>query len=260
MRRTSLDLGAVTGERVTTTAAGFNPTWQRHAAAYELCGRLLPDGCVLDLGCGVGHSYQLLAPRSTVGVDIDPDALASQDRPTRVADMRELPFRAGEFASVLAVQSLEHVPDPQRVLSEARRVLRPGGTAIFVTPNRLTFAHPNEIIDPYHFVEFSADQLERLCAGVFGRVELLGLFGSARYLELVAAERARLDRLLRLDPLGLRRLVSRRARQRLYDWMLGRQRAAEDPAAAAITREDFELRGEGIDECLDLAAVCSGTV
>jgi SAM-dependent methyltransferase len=191
-----------------------------------------------------------------VGVDLDAGALAGQDRPTRLADMRELPFADDEFASVLAVQSLEHVPDPERVLAEARRVLEPGGVAIFVTPNRLTFARPDEIIDPYHFVEFSADQLERICAPLFERVELHGLFGSARYLELIAAERGRLERLLRLDPLRLRRLVPRWIRQRLYDWMLARSRSAADPAAATISHDDFELRSEDVDESLDLIAVC----
>jgi SAM-dependent methyltransferase len=239
-----------------TSAGGFNPTWQRHVAAYEKCAPLLPPGRLLDLGCGVGHSYHLLAPRETVGVDLDAGALAGQDRPTRLADMRELPFADNEFASVLAVQSLEHVSDPERVLAEARRVLEPGGVAIFVTPNRLTFARPDEIIDPYHFVEFSADQLERICASLFERVELHGLFGSARYLELIAAERGRLERLLRLDPLRLRRLVPRWIRQRLYDWMLARRRSAADPAAAAISRVDFELRSEDVDESLDLIAVC----
>lgn len=229
-----------------TSAGGFNPTWQRHAAAYEQCSALLPRGRVLDLGCGIGHSHHLLAPRETVGVDADAHALAGQDRPTRVADMRELPFTDGEFGSVLAVQSLEHVPDPERVLAEARRVLEPGGVAIFVTPNRLIFARPDEIIDPYHFVEFSADQLADVCSRFFEHLELYGLFGSPRYLELIAAEHRNLDRILRSHPLRLRRLAPRRLRQRLYDWTLARTRSAEDPAAAAITRDDFELGSENV--------------
>jgi SAM-dependent methyltransferase len=211
---------------------------------------------VLDLGAGAGHSHALLAPRDSVGVDRDAGALADQDRETVVADMRELPFPDGAFASVLAVQSIEHVPDGERVVREAARVLEPAGVAVFVTPNRLTFARPDEIIDPYHYVEYDPRQLRALCETAFAAVELRGLFGSARYASLVAEERARLDRLLARDPLRLRRLVPRRVRQRLYDRMLARARRRSDPRAAAIEPDDFELRADGLDGALDLIAVC----
>ena len=246
----------ITGERVTTAAGGFNPTWQRHVAAYALCAPLLPAGRTLDLGCGVGHSYELLAPRTTVGVDVDADALQGQERETHVADMRELPFPDASFDAVLSVHSLEHVPDPERVIAEARRVLRPEGVAVFVTPNRLTFGPPDEIVDPYHHVELDPGELSALGRSGFGDVELRGLFGSPRYLALVAAERATLDRWLRRDPLRLRRALPRGLRQRLYDWRLRRERSGDDPAAAAITPDDFELRDSGLDEALDLVAVC----
>ena len=55
---------------------------------------------------------------------------------------------------------------------------------MFVTPNRLTFGPPDEIIDPYHFVEFASDELEALCRARFEEVEMHGLFGSPRYMEL----------------------------------------------------------------------------
>ena len=190
----------ITGERVASPAGGFNPTWQRHVAAYVLAEPELGPGRVLDLGCGVGHSFHLLAPRETVGVDLDAEALAGQDRETVVADMRALPFSDGSFASVLSVQSLEHVPDPDRVLAEAARVLEPGGVAVFVTPNRLTLGRADEIIDPYHHVEFDADELRALCGSGFEAVELHGLFGSERYMELFDEERRKLDRLLQRDP------------------------------------------------------------
>ena len=102
----------ITGERVVSPAGGFNPTWQRHVAAYALAAPELGPGKVLDLGCGVGHSYHLLAPRETVGLDVDAAALAGQDRETVVADMRDLPFADASFDSVLSVQSLEQSPTP----------------------------------------------------------------------------------------------------------------------------------------------------
>ena len=247
----------ITGERVASPAGGFNPAWQRHVACYALAEPALGPGRVLDLGCGVGHSFQLLAPRETVGVDIDAGALDGQDRETVVADMRALPFADGSFASVLSVQSLEHVPDPGRVLAEASRVLEPDGVALFVTPNRLTFGRPDEIIDPYHYVEFDPRELRALCERCFGIVELRGLFASERYMELFDEERRTLDRLLRLDPLRLRRAVPVALRRRLYDLLLRRYRRADDPRAAAIAPDDFDLRGDALDAALDLFAICS---
>lgn len=246
----------ITGERVTTTAGGFNPTFQRHVAAYRECAALLPPGRVLDLGCGIGHSYRELAPRETVGVDLDAQALGGQERETVVADMRRLPFPERSFDSLLSVHSLEHVPDPEAVLAEAVRVVRPGGRAVFVTPNRLTFARADEIIDPYHYVEYDAQQLAGLCRPAFAAVEILGLHGSERYQALVDAERDELDRLLALDPLRLRRLLSRRLRQRLYDWRLTRDRAEPRPGAVDISPADFTLAPDRLDGALDLIAVC----
>lgn len=246
----------ITGERVVSAAGGFNPTWQRHAAAYALCAGFLGPGKVLDLGCGVGHSYDRLVPRPTVGLDVDPRALDGQARETVVADIRELPLEDESFPSTVAVQSIEHVPDPERAVSEAARVLESGGVAVFVTPNRLTLGRPEEIIDPYHHVELDARELQALCERSFAQVEVHGLFGSARYMELFDAERRKLDALLGLDPARLRRLVPRRARQRLYDSLLRHYRPAYDPRAEAITVEDFQLRADGLAESLDLVAVC----
>ncbi|MEA2125033.1 MAG: hypothetical protein QOI80_1815 [Solirubrobacteraceae bacterium] len=247
----------VTGERVVTASGGFNPTFQRHVAAYREAARVLPDGPVLDIGAGVGHSFTELAPRPTTGLDLDPGALAGQARPTVVGDMRALPFADATFASVVAVHSIEHVPDPERALAEAARVLRPGGTAFYVTPNRLTFGLPDEIVDPYHYVELDAEQLSALLAPRFERVELRGLFGSPRYQALVAGERRLLERTVRLDRFGVRHRLSRRVRQRLYDATLSLARRRPSPAAAAITPDDFETRAEPLEQALDLIAICT---
>jgi SAM-dependent methyltransferase len=247
----------VTGERVTTGAGGFNPTFQRHVAAYAQCAQLLPaDARVLDLGAGAGHSYERLAPRETVGVDIDPGALAGQRRETHVADMRDLPFADGAFGAVLSVQSLEHVPDGAAVLREVRRVLAPGGVAVFVTPNRLTFGRPDEIIDPYHHVEYAPEELRALCAGTFADIEMRGLFGSERYAEFDRAEKTRMERVLGLDVLRLRKRLPRRTLQWAYDTALRLTRRRATPLAASIGVEDFSLASGDLDAALDLVAIC----
>ena len=246
----------ITGERVTTAQGGFNPSYQRHRAEYRLCATLLGPGRVLDLGCGTGHSYELLAPRETVGVDIDAAALADQARETHVADMRRLPFGARAFASVIAIQSIEHVPDARSMLAEVVRVLAPGGRAVFVTPNRLTFGRPDEIIDPYHHVEYDAGELEALCRAHFDKVEVLALHASPRYMAIHDDERRALDRLLARDPLRLRRLIPRRLAQRLYDRRLSGDRVNPRPGAADIGPEDFWLSPDRLSAAIDLFAVC----
>lgn len=248
----------VTGERAVTGAGGFNPSWQRHRFGYAAAPAFLGPGRVLDLGCGTGHSFHLLAPRETVGVDASAEALNGQDRETVVADMRRLPFEDSSFDSIVCMHAIEHVPDAGAVLAEATRVLREDGIAIFVTPNRLTFGPPDEVIDPYHYVEYSPDEFTAVLSTFFDQVQMLGVFGSGRQLALVAAERRTLDKLLAVDPLRLRRLVPRRVRQLLYDWMLARSRRTPAPGALEIDQSDFDLRDAGLEECLDLYAVVRG--
>lgn len=246
----------ITGERISTGDGGFNPAWQRHSFAYAASDDFLPDGKVLDIGCGVGHSFDLLTPRKTVGVDIDPEALRGQDRETIVADIRDLPFPDDSFESLVSMHSIEHVPDPEKVVREAARVVKPGGSAVFVTPNRLTFGRPDEIIDPFHYIEFSPGEFRDLCGAGFERVEMKGLFASSRYMELFDEERRTLDRILRLDPLRIRRLIPLRLKQKLYDLLLNHFRRDDDPRAGTIDQSDFELRTDGLDRSLDVYAFC----
>jgi len=79
----------------------------------------------------------------TVGLDLSPGSLkVARDRDpsgsTRfaVADAYRLPFQRDSFDAVAAMDFLEHVERPERVIAEAARVLRPGGLFFFHTFNR----------------------------------------------------------------------------------------------------------------------------
>jgi hypothetical protein len=135
-------------------------------------------------------------------------------------------------------------------------VLEPGGRAIFATPNRLTFGRPDEIIDPYHYIEFDARELHAICSRSFARVEVLGLQASERYMAIHDDERRELDRLLRRDPLSLRRLLPRSLRQRLYDWRLSGDRVTPREGALDIGPGDFWLSPDQLDGSIDLMAIC----
>jgi SAM-dependent methyltransferase len=90
---------------------------------------------VLDLGCGDGRIAGALssAGGDVTGVDPSPAALeraraAHPDLELQLpAQDGSLPFADSAFDVVVCVNVLEHVADTQRLMSEARRVLAPGG-------------------------------------------------------------------------------------------------------------------------------------
>lgn len=120
----------------------------RHAAAAR---RSAPsDGAMLDIGCGVGSALFGLAPHASLAVGLDillTDLLLAKKRFAEAgianvafvcASALELPLADECFGLANATDVIEHVPDQGRLLSEARRVLRPGGLLFFNSPNRFT--------------------------------------------------------------------------------------------------------------------------
>jgi SAM-dependent methyltransferase len=94
---------------------------------------------IVDIGCGNGtYLAELRRRRHTgpiVGLDLSA-AMARQSRShaaTAIADAQALPLRDDSVDIALSLHMLYHVPDLSRAVSELRRVLRPGGTAMVTT-------------------------------------------------------------------------------------------------------------------------------
>jgi SAM-dependent methyltransferase len=135
-----------------------------------------PGRRVLDLGCRYGTlTSRYLAGNDVVGIDVDRDALekaAELGIETVWADAEEpLPFEDRSFDIVVAGELLEHVRDPEALVDEMHRVLRPGGTFVGSVPNafraknRLRFlaGRPPES-DPTHLHIFTPADVHRLLA------------------------------------------------------------------------------------------------
>lgn len=99
---------------------------------------------VLDLGCGGGHVSYRASPHvgSVVACDLTPDMLEAVGQmaasrglsniTTQQAAAENLPFEDGCFDFVLCRLSAHHWHDMEAGLREARRVLKPGGCAVFI--------------------------------------------------------------------------------------------------------------------------------
>jgi len=111
------------------------PNAERNASeVLELLGS--GAGLCLDLGCGSGLYFDILAAtgRTVVGLDRSVDQLRiarGRSRQIVQGDAAALPFASGTFPTVAALWVSTDVDDFAAVLAEAARVLAPGGLLVF---------------------------------------------------------------------------------------------------------------------------------
>jgi|GEM_PF-1349642 len=132
----------------------FRPYQDLQSEVLELVRKSAPDAPrrdvqVLDIGCGPGNFTFVLAEAGFSTIGLEPyGALVELAREKRRAKrLANLAFRQGDLAegaggrdasfdAVVSIHGIYVHPQPLSLLREARRVLKPGGHAIFVNPTR----------------------------------------------------------------------------------------------------------------------------
>jgi ubiquinone/menaquinone biosynthesis C-methylase UbiE len=132
---------------------GYYSYHYRRFTAHLLSRLQLADRqSILVVGCGFGmdeKNLRRLCPNSDLwSVDISRNMLRlaiAGKSPSRfaVALAERLPFPDASFDRVLSREVIEHVMDPQAMLSEIHRVLRPGGVAVVTTENDESYGPTN---------------------------------------------------------------------------------------------------------------------
>jgi len=125
---------------------------------------------VLDVGGGPGKLARLLPGPSIrcVLVDISPAMLALAPRPAVRADGARLPMADACADAVAALYTLYHYDDPRQPLSEARRVLRPGGLLAACAPARDSAPELAHVLPSWGARStFDAEEAPAIVASVF---------------------------------------------------------------------------------------------
>lgn len=114
-----------------------NPFWlsrralSRHLALYA--PRL--EGKILDFGCGTQPYRRLLRDAAQyVGLEYDCPENRRWKSAALFYDGQTIPLQDASMDGVLSTQTLEHVPNPERIVAEWARVLRPDGLLLCTAP------------------------------------------------------------------------------------------------------------------------------
>jgi SAM-dependent methyltransferase len=169
------------------------------------------------------------------------------------ADLASVPFAPGSFELVVSFQVIEHLEDPTDYLDALARLLAPDGLVMITTPNLLV----SDGVNPYHVHEYRADELGQRLRTRFREVEVLGIGASAPVYAYFTARSARIRRIMRLDPLGLRNFLPRGVVEWLFARfaVLVRWQTRERDGTPEVSWRDFSV-GPADERCLDLLAVC----
>lgn len=238
-----------------------NPIHQRLLKAYYEAKPYIA-GNVLEPGCGEGRGIELLSPLA--------DSYLALDKIQEVIDNLKVKYEGVEFRQavfppfdslednsfdvVISFQVIEHIKNDKLFLEEIHRVLKPGGTAIVTTPNIKMSLSRN----PWHEREYTGDELKKLAADIFSKVEMKGIAGNAKVMQYHEDNRASVNRIMRFDILNLQyrlpasilrvpyEFLNRRNRNKLQDQNTG--------LVSEIHHNDFYLN-DASDDNLDLFCI-----
>ncbi|KXK29102.1 MAG: Ubiquinone/menaquinone biosynthesis C-methyltransferase UbiE [Candidatus Hinthialibacteria bacterium OLB16] len=149
--------GIAVSERYSRSPVYFDLTPAGRTLIQSL-GCVVPEavhGRVLDAGAG-RLSYQSLLEKHGDSV-VYLDRYRSVDGLSLTGDLENLPFADGSFNTVFCSQVLEHVPEPEKVLVEFHRILKPGGKVLLTVPH-LAYLH-NEPHDYYRYTHYGLQHL-----------------------------------------------------------------------------------------------------
>lgn len=174
-----------TGERV-VHGSGDENLFNEHLARYRFAAWLArtmpPRLSILDVGCGSGYgTAEFDFAESVTGIDISGEAIRHCRETVLAGNVRflqaaceTLPFADMTFDVVTAFEVIEHTARWPELLTEARRVLKPGGALFISTPNKSVYsesragAGPN----PFHVHEFEPDEFRAALGNYFPCVRL----------------------------------------------------------------------------------------
>ena len=227
-----------------------NYMFRQARARYLFAYKLLKNKNILDIGCGTGYAT------IGTGIDIDPEAICYAKKHYKanflVGDATNLPFENGTFDAVTSFETIEHIKDYKKYLTEIKRVLKPGGKLILSTPRKNGLSNSQ-----YHIKEFSFIELDNLLRLRFKSVKIYGQGSSKKaqnaWNDFMISQKSR-QKIVNSDTLRFRKLIPKYLKELIWRYM-GNWFFKRD-TQESLSEKDFPI-GKYHGNCQTLIAVCS---
>ncbi|MDQ3075852.1 MAG: methyltransferase domain-containing protein [bacterium] len=156
-----------TGERMIPQFSEGKLVYGEHIIRYKAALGLAKNKIVLDIASGSGYGTAMLgmSAKKAIGVDINKNSVdysnqkyGSKKVSYVVGDGIKIPLEDGSVDVVVSFETIEHIKDYEKFMSEIKRVLKPDGVLILSTPNDLEYPEGNH----FHIHEFTPKELQKL--------------------------------------------------------------------------------------------------
>jgi SAM-dependent methyltransferase len=170
-----------------------------HTARYQFARPWVKQRSVLDAGSGEGYGtyYLSQSSRRAMGIDISPDTVQAASRryiagnlTYRCMSCERIDLPDSSVDVVTSFEVIEHLCHPERLVTEARRVLSPGGLFLVSTPNVNSNFPAGD--NPYHTKEYTPAEFHHILAPHFETVEFYGQICKRRLREYLFHQSTRL--------------------------------------------------------------------
>jgi ubiquinone/menaquinone biosynthesis C-methylase UbiE len=158
-----------TGERLETFV--FTENTNEHLHRYAMAMELAAGRKVLDIACGEGYGANLLAgiAEGVWGVDIDTETVqrAAKKYPApnlhfSIGAADAIPFTDHTFDLAVSFETIEHHDRHEAMMTELKRVLKPGGVLIISSPDKKFYSDIPGYKNPFHVAELYKNEFEAL--------------------------------------------------------------------------------------------------
>lgn len=153
--------------------------YNEHKVRYEFASQYVVGKKVLDIASGSGYGTSMLAragAEEVTGIDIDREAVEEAEKKYIQNNLKymhgsayHIPFSDSSVDLLVSFETIEHLKDYKKFLSEIRRVLKENGLLIISTPNKEIYQEKN----PYHLKEFELGEFESLLKEYFPVCKIL---------------------------------------------------------------------------------------